>query len=81
MKNGATGLLSSLLPIVGVYKKIASGIGAVVAKKKAAIAVTKTEQAAEMTSTGIKAAGSAASIPITGWVIAAGILAAVGLAA
>lgn len=66
MKNGATGLLNTLLPIVGVYKAIASGIGKVISKKKTSIATTKIEQAEEMKNTGIKAAGNATETPYVG---------------
>ena len=80
MITGATGLITPLIMIWGWYKKIATGINGVIEKKKAEQRQTEANIATDTTETGIKMASSAATIPVAGWVIAALILAAFGLA-
>lgn len=81
MITGATGLITPLIMIWGFYKKIATGINNVILKKKAEQKQTENNTKADITNAGAKSAESAAHIPYAGWIIAAAILAAVGIAA
>ena len=81
MITGAKGLIAPLIMIWNFYKKIATSINTVIARKKAEELQTKKNTAANTKEAGTSMAGSAGKIPYVGWIIAAAILVTMGIAA
>lgn len=81
LKSGMSGLLVPVLAIWKGYKGIAQAIGNVITKKKQEELQTKKNTQANTQEAGTAMAGSAGKIPYVGWIIAAGILIAMGIAA
>ena len=81
LKSGMSGLLMPIMSIVSAYKAVQQAISGVIAKQKLAEAQTKKNTAANTTEAATSMAGSAGKIPYVGWIIAAGILTAMGVAA
>ena len=79
--SSLTFMITPLTSIIGLYKKMAQGINGVIAKKRAEEAQTKKNAGANMQEAGGSMANSAGKIPYVGWIIAAGILIAMGIAA
>lgn len=78
---GLTGIISLLAMGVMLYKAMAVGIGVVIGLTNKETRAKMKAAAAEKVKAAWGMAGSAAAIPVAGWVIAAAILAALGIAA
>ena len=81
MSSGLSMMIAPLMTIWGLYKSISTAINGVIAKKKAEELQTKKNTIANTAEAGTSMAGSAGKIPYVGWIIAAGILIAMGIAA